>query len=650
MDRQGGDGGEKSPSADYVFVSYARADEKAARAVIDLLERSGLRVWWDGLIPGGERFGSEISDALEKAGAVVVLWSANSKTSHWVQDEASWARDRHLLVPISIDGSEPPLGFRQFQCLDVSTSGIKAGNPAMQRALKAVFDTIGRGAFETARTVPVPPPSRIRLDRRAALAAGGAAAVAVGGFATWRFLLAPEDARANSVAVLPFQNLSGDSGQQYLSDGMAAELRAKLSRNPLLRVVGQASSNAFRDRSESSRAIAGKLRVANLLDGNVRAVPGQVRIAVELIDGESGFSKWSNSFDRPVNNLLQLQSDIADAVSAALSAELGGGDEPRERSGGTSDVAAFDFYLRGKELFVSQHDEASDRGALAQFANAVRRDPDYAAARAARSRSLSVIANQYAQADERRRLYRQAVAEARAAIRSADSFADGYVALGYALFYGMLDIGAAEIPYQKAHDLGDGNADVLSLYALYRARRRQFDRAFPVIEQAQSLDPINAGLVKTEGRIHFASADYPRAIRSARRALDLNPKLSGAHGDIGNALLMLGRMDEAAIEFANERIGLLSIPGRAIVAIRRRDPDGAREAFDELVREEGDNGLYQQAQILAQWNKKSESLDTLDRALREQDSGLVYLLSDPFLAPLHEETRFKSLLRTLHFV
>jgi tetratricopeptide (TPR) repeat protein len=369
-----------------------------------------------------------------------------------------------------------------------------------------------------------------------------------------------------------------------------------------------------------------------------------------VIDGRSGFSKWSNSFDRPMDNLLQLQSDIANAVSAALSAQLGGGAEPEERSGGTTNVAAFDSYLRGKELFESQADEASDRAALAQFGNAVGRDPDYAAALAARSRALSVIANQYSQANERRSLYAQAVADAQRAIRSAQRFADGYVALGYVLFYGRLDIGAADAPYRKAHDLGGGNAEVLSLYALYRARRRQFDRAFPVIERAMSLDPLNAGLVKSSGRIRFASGDHEGAIRAARRALELNPKLGGAHGDMGNALLMLGRLDEAGAEFAKEKSALLAIPGRAIVAVRSGDQAAASAAFEQLRRDEGDNGLYQQAQVLAQWGKTIEALDTLDHALREQDSGLVYLLSDPFLAPLHQEARFKSLLRKLHFV
>ena len=641
----GGDHELKLPSSgDYVFVSYARPDEKAAKAIIRALEQSGFSVWWDGLIPGGERFGAHISAALEGARAVVVLWSANANRSDWVKDEASYGRDRHRLVPLSIDGAEPPLGFRQFQCIDISKGGPRRGSPAMQRAIAALAEIMGRSPTE-----PEAKPRGALLDRRTALLlGGGAVAAAGGGFAVWR-LLAPPGTPANSIAVLPFENLSGDAAKRYLSDGLAAELRSRLARNSLLSVVGQASSNAFRDRPASSATIARKLGVASLLDGNIRADDKQVRIAVELIDGATGFSKWSQSFDRPMHNLLALQSEIAAAVSAALAAELGG-DEDRARSGGTSNVAAFETYLRGKDLFDSQRDEASDRAALAQFTDAVRQDPDYAAARAGRARALAVIANQYAQAAERKVLYDQAVDEAREAIARAPEFPEGHAALGYALFYGKFDVKAAAEPYRKAYELGGGSPDVLNVYALYQARRRQYDQALPAIERAISLDPLNTAVAKTRGRILFASRDYAGAIASARRGLELNPNLGGAHGDIGNALLMMGKVDEAAKAFEQERVTLLSIPGRAIVAIRRKDDASAAAALDELRRSEGDNGLYQQAQILAQWGKAGEALDSLDRARAAQDSGLVYLLSDPFLEPLHREERFNMLLRRLHFV
>ena len=638
-------GASEAPTSDerYVFVSYARADERQAKAIIKCISRAGFHVWWDALIPSGDRFSARIAEALEGAGAIVVLWSVHSIDSVWVQDEAGWGRDHHRLVPISIDGSEAPLGFRQLQCVNLSKGGLSARNPEMQRALRAIAEMLDH---------PVPTfPRGPAINRRNAIIAGGAtAAVAAAGFGVWR-LSNSGSAAANTIAVLPFQNLSGDTSKQYLSDGLAAELRATLSRNPLLRVVGQASSNKFRNPSDDSRGIAKKLNVASLLDGNVVVAGNVIRIAVELVEGRTGFSRWSEKFERPLENILTLQDDIAEAVDTALSARLSGQAlESQAHVGGTKNVAAFDAYLRGKDLFDSQRDEASDRGSLAAFTEAVQLDPHYAAAHAARSRALAVIANEYAQAADRRPLYQEAVDEARLAVSASPQFADAYAALGYALFYGKLDIMAADAPYERARQYGSGSADVLGLYAIYRARRRQFDRAGPAIARAAMLDPVNPTVFKNRGRISFAAGDYDGAIAAARRAIDLNPDIGAAHGDIGNALLLQGKSQEAGAEFAKEKVQLLAIPGRAIVALRLGNAAEAQRAFDELVQSQGDNGLYQQAQVLAQWNKVDQALDVLDKCVEEQDSGLVYLLSDPFLAPLQNQARFKLLLRRLHFV
>ena len=646
MDRKSRSSEPQAGGEPYVFVSYARADEKQAKVIINSIDRAGFEVWWDALIPSGERFSAKIAEALEHAGAIVVLWSRHSVGSNWVQDEASWGRDHHRLVPISIDGSHPPLGFRQLQCVDLSKGGARASNPEMQRALSAIGDLLDRPVV-IAREAPS---GGLRLDRRAALAGGGAVGIAVLGFGVWRYTRSGS-ADANSIAVLPFENLSGDVSKAYLSDGLSAELRSTLSRNPLLRVVGQASSNKFRDHTEDSRGIARKLDVESLLDGNVLVAGNMIRIAVELIDGSSGFSRWSEKFERPLGNILQLQEDVANAVDAALSARLSGSAlESQARSGGTKDPAAFDAYLRGKDLFDSQKDEASDRGSLAAFGDALQLDPHYAAARAARSRALAVIANEYAQAADRRPLYQQAVDEARKAVAAAPQFADAYAALGYALFYGKLDIISADAPYENARRFGSGSADVLGLYAIYRARRRQFGPARAAIARAAILDPVNPTVFKNQGRISFAAGDYASAIDSARRALDLNPDIGAAHGDIGNALLLQNKVKEAGAEFAKEKVELLAIPGRAFVALRDGNAAEAKRAYDDLVRSQGDNGLYQQAQILAQWDKVDEALGLLEKCVEEADSGLVYLLSDPFLAPLQDQPRFKLLLRRLHFV
>src|SRR5262249_8962126 len=156
-----------------------------------------------------------------------------------------------------------------------------------------------------------------------------------------------------------------------------------LARNHGLRVIAQVSSDALRNARLNAVAIAKALGVAHLLDGNVRRSGSTFRIAAELIDGRSGFSDWSATFDRPIDNVFAVQSEIAGSVVAALSSEInaaeGGGDKlapAAEAPGfGTTSVPAFDAYLRGRALYNQAEDENGERAALAQFDAAITADP-----------------------------------------------------------------------------------------------------------------------------------------------------------------------------------------------------------------------------------------------------------------------------------
>lgn len=636
---------EQAASADHVFLSYSREDQKAARTVIGLLEGLGYKVWWDGLIPGGERFDKVTSEALESARAVIVLWSKVSVQSHWVHDEATRGRDTGRLVPLSIDGSHPPLGFGQFQFIDVSKEGLRADGPQMQRALAAL------AALFNGDAPALPAPRKGPALSRRVLVAGGVAAAGIGA-TTIGWLLSRGGAPGSSLAVLPFDNLSGDAGQQYLIDGIAAELRARFARNPVLTVAGQTSSNEFRGKTGDAKGIAARLGVAHLLTGNVRMGAGEVRIAVELIEAATGYSKWTQTYQRPAGNILRLQEEIAEAVDAALTPQLAAGShrESVKRSGGTTVAAAYDAYLRGKLLFENPVDEASDRAALAEFTRATELDPNYAAAHAARARTMGVIAVASHDLRERHGLVTDAEMEARRAIELAAEYPEGHVALAYATLFGRLDVIGAEQAHEAAMRFGAGNPEVLSRYALYYARRRQPEKALPAIEKAAMLEPLDPSLFKSKAQVHYAGGDWDNAIAAARKALEINPKVNSTHGNIGNALLQQGKLAEAAAEFAQEKNVTLALPGKAVVALKQGDQAGAKAAFDQLVAETGKATLYQQAQILSQWGKTGEALTALEGALTERDPGLLLTFSDPFLKPLENEARFKTLLARLHFV
>ena len=154
-------------------------------------------------------------------------------------------------------------------------------------------------------------------------------------------------------------------------------------------MLAATSSNTARAHKEDAITTARRLGVAFLLEGSVRRANDVVRISAELIDGNTGFSRWSNSFDRKLSDVLTLQSEIARMVAEALSMRIG---DAEPLPGGTSNVEAYEAYLRGRELFNNASDEAADRAALAQYDLALAADPRFARAHAARSRSLAAIA------------------------------------------------------------------------------------------------------------------------------------------------------------------------------------------------------------------------------------------------------------------
>jgi TolB-like protein len=319
------------------------------------------------------------------------------------------------------------------------------------------------------------------VDRRKAIMIGGAAtAAAAGGLIVWRTgLIDGSGAPERSVAVLPFKNLSGDASQAFLSDGLTEEIRAALARNTGLLVLAGVSSDTERDNQDDARSISSRLGVSYLLDGSVQRIGDRVRVATNLTNGRTGFSEWSERTERKLDDIFSFQSDIALNVSRALSVQMAT-DAPA--LGGTRNAKAYEAYLRGKALYNLARDDATDREARANLEVAVATDPEFALAHAGLSRALASIASQSAQASDLKTLYSSAVEHAERAIAIAPGLAEGHLALGYAKFAGFLDLRGAEPSYEKAYELGRGNADVVLLYALYAVRARRYPVARDAID------------------------------------------------------------------------------------------------------------------------------------------------------------------------
>ncbi|MEA3040169.1 MAG: hypothetical protein QOE79_2682, partial [Sphingomonadales bacterium] len=223
----------------------------------------------------------------------------------------------------------------------------------------------------------------------------------------------------NSVAVLPFANLSGDPKQDYFSDGLSEEVLDALAHIRQLQVAARTSSFSFKDKGVDVATIAQRLGVAYVLDGSVRRDGNLIRVSASLVDARTGFKTWSETYDRKLDDIFAVQQGIAAAVAQALQVRLGGGDLPRITTGGTSNTAAYDQYLRGRQLIDLSASEADWRQALAYFDAAVAADPTYASAHASRAIALIALANAFLPADQLGPTHDQALASARRAVELA---------------------------------------------------------------------------------------------------------------------------------------------------------------------------------------------------------------------------------------
>ena len=451
----------------------------------------------------------------------------------------------------------------------------------------------------------------------------------------------------NSVAVLAFANLSGDPKQDYFSDGLSEEVLDALAQLRQLQVAARTSSFSFKGKSSDVTAIGAKLGVAYVLDGSVRRDGQMVRVSASLIDAKTGFKVWTSTYDRKLDDVFAVQQGIASAVVQALQLHLSGGQLAQIAHGGTSNMTAYDIYLKGRQLVDMSASEADWRSALAAFDEAIARDPTYAAAHAARARAMIALANAFLPAEQLDAAHADALASARRAVELAPDSADSQSTLGYAYVNTKLDFAAAAEPYRKSLELGGGRADILIRYGLYATRTGARAPGLQALRSAVNLDPLNPRAHKSLALGLYAARDWAGTIDAMRRALALSPKMTLAHSVIGDALLMRGDGAGAAAEYRLEPVGWAKVTGLAVLASRSRREAESRALLGQLIKEYGDGYLYQQAQVQAQLGDKDDAIAALRKAKSMGDIGIFYVWTDPLLDPLRQDPDFKAVVPSL---
>jgi tetratricopeptide (TPR) repeat protein len=381
----------------------------------------------------------------------------------------------------------------------------------------------------------------------------------------------------------------------------------------------------------------------------VQVAGGVIRITSELIEGKSGINRLPQSFEKPMEDVLSVQREIAGAISAKLTSKIAAGDPGKVALGGTANVTAFDHYLRGKDLYAHAKDEAEEREAITHFEAAIAADPKFASAHTGRAKSLAAVAGQYGSAAEVQTYHDAALLSARRAVALAPKLADAHSTLGLILFEGDQDAKAARLPFELSRKLGEGEASVLARFAAYSGAVGRDREALAAAERAVLLDPLNTLILRILGTVHFAARRYPSAIEAFRETLKLNPDLADTHGRIGMALLAQNKDQEALKAFEAETIGWSRLTGLAIAQMRLGNKNAAQAAMAGLASDAASVSLYQQGQVLAQWNKADAAITAMEQAHKQRDGGMTALHYDPMLDPLRKHPRFIRLLESLGF-
>jgi TolB-like protein/Flp pilus assembly protein TadD len=459
----------------------------------------------------------------------------------------------------------------------------------------------------------------------------------------------------HSIAVLPFVNMSGDKEQEYFSDGLSEELLNSLSRINELQVAARTSSFYFKGEHADLATIAHKLNVAAVLEGSVRRSAHTVRITAQLINTDTGFHLWSQTYDRNLGDVLALQSEIANTVASALKVTLLGDATAKIELGGTRNPAAFDAYLRGWRAYYVARTAGDFQVAIAAHTEAIRLDPNYALAFAARSnaRVLYTIFSTDSTGPAVRDGLDRALADAHKAIALAPELGEAHSALGFALEVGSLDFARASEEYERSLTLSPGSALVLRRYAEFAAFMGRADAGVAAARHAVALDPLNfSAHAQLGGTLRYARR-YDEAIAAYQEALVLNPghALTSAH--VGLSYYALGNFQNAgsSCEIASYAQagggdGLVCLALTYDKLGRHADAEGV---VAKMRASAGDAAAYQYAEIYAQWGNTANALDWLETAMRLHDSGLGTLKVDPLLDPLRREPRFRAIEGALKF-
>jgi TolB-like protein/Tfp pilus assembly protein PilF len=442
----------------------------------------------------------------------------------------------------------------------------------------------------------------------------------------------------NSIAVLPFVNMSDDPANEYFSDGITEELLNLLAKIPELRVTSRSSAFSFKGQNVDIPTVADKLNVAHVLEGSVRKAGNRVRITAQLIEAGSDVHMWSETYDRELDDVFAIQDEIAREVVTVLQVQLLGEEVPTVAE---TDSEAYAWYLQGKHFIVTTEEDDTAASAAA-FRKAIEIDPEYAPAWAGLARTQRNRAN-WGQID-----LREGTEEARQAAHRAleldNTLADAWAVLTHIQWVYDWDWNRAEGTARTALQHGPNDARALETAALVARSLGKFDEALKYAKAAVNVDPLDPFILRTLALTHWARREYGLQQKVFERARDLYPERSGSWSNIAFGALDQNRPEEALALADKEKTETFRkmVQASAYDDLGRKDE--ARQALQYVIDNESDWLAYQIAEVYGDWGSADQAFEWLEKSYAIRDGGITYLVGDPALESLHDDPRWEPFL------
>lgn len=451
----------------------------------------------------------------------------------------------------------------------------------------------------------------------------------------------------DSIAVLPFMNMSGDSASEYFGDGMAEQLLNALAGIKNLKVAARTSAFALKDAKLDVRRIGDTLDVATVLEGSVRRSADRIRVTAQLIDTKTGYHIWSQTYDRPLTDLFVVQDEISQEIVNALSVKLSNTDESLYR-GSTKDVQAYDVYLLGREKWRTRRIPEL-RAAIVLFEKAIERDSSFALAWSGLADAIDALA--WRSAADRRLLPRGKYAAQRALVLDPE-LAEAWASVGVLAIDFDRDVSISSLALRRAVALKPSYASALNWLAdVLRFSPGRSQEVLEVLQRALELDPLNGNALSATTQAYLNLGRWPEARATADKFMTVRADDPGFLVHVLSAGPELGYRVDQLEQFAGEWAKLRGDPqyerARVIGAgIINRDVRAAALALLDEYDARNIEGR-DVAELRVAMDDTAGALSSLERALARHEPTLAVVASDWAFDPLRSNPGFQRILKVL---